>query len=136
STRSTYATGQKSYARFCYLNNILNPDGSILPASRNAILAWVSSLAGSVQPATIKSYITHVRSLHVDADLPFDACESPVVQRVIRGIKKYHGERNRKPKQPITLPILQALLPHLPTENLDLYAACCVAFAGFLRCGE
>lgn len=117
-----------------------NPDGSILPASQAAIMSWVAHLAGRVQPKTIKAYLTAVRSLHTDADIPFTACESPVVARLIRGIKIYHGEKDRKPVQPITLPILTALLAHLRPGDVaghtSIYAACCVAYGGLLRSGE
>ncbi len=117
-----------------------NPDGSILPASQHAVMEWVASLgARGLQPKTIKSYLTGVRSLHVDADLPFAVCESPVVQRLIRGIKRYHGERARNPKLPITLDILRRLCSSLsPTslQDVNFQAAITLAFAGFLRCGE
>lgn len=103
-------------------------------------MEWVCSLGGQVQPKTIKAYLSHVRSLHIDNDLDFSPTESPMVQRVIRGIKRYHGEKDRKPKLPITLPILLTLLHHIKEANsLDyqmLTAACCLAFAAFLRCGE
>lgn len=103
-------------------------------------MEWVSSLGGQVQPKTIKAYLSHVRSLHIDNDLPFTPTESPIVQRLIRGIKRYHGQKDRKPKLPITLPILLVILHHInDAHSLDhqmLTAACCLAFAAFLRCGE
>lgn len=102
-------------------------------------MEWIASLGGKVQPKTIKSYLCHVRSLHVDSDVPFLACESPMVQRLIRGIKRYHGERDRNPKLPITAPILLRILDHLvdtTTEPVMLRGAFTSAFAGFLRCGE
>ena len=100
-------------------------------------MAWVAWLGARVQARTIKSYLTHLRSLHVDTDLPFSATEAPIVQRLIRGIKRYHGEAGRKPKQPITLPVLRDLLRHLPaTQYLDICAACCLAYSALLRCGE
>jgi hypothetical protein len=98
-------------------------------------MSWVASLAGTVQPKTIKAYLTHVRSMHTDMDLPFTACESPIVQRLIRGIKRYHGEKDRKPKQPITLAVLLALLRHLE-PGTPAHAACCLAYAALLRCGK
>ncbi|KAF5315910.1 hypothetical protein D9611_004922 [Ephemerocybe angulata] len=140
STRKTYSTGQKSFITHVQLNNLYNADGSILPASQPAIMSWVTSLAGKVQPKTIKAYITHVRSLHVDSDIPFTACESPVVARLIRGIKVYHSERDRRPVQAITLPILTALLAQLRPDtkagDASIYAACCIAYGGLLRSGE
>ncbi|RXW11687.1 hypothetical protein EST38_g14168 [Candolleomyces aberdarensis] len=103
-------------------------------------MSWVASLGGKIQPKTIKQYLGHVKSMHTDLDLPFAPCTSPIVQRLIRGIKRYHGERDTRRKMPITLPVLQDLLRHLQPDtnpgHLGVYAAACVAFSGFLRCGE
>ena len=38
----------------------------------------------------IKSYLTHLQSLHVDTDLPFSATEALIIQRLIHGIKHCH----------------------------------------------
>jgi len=62
-----------------------NLDRSMLLASQNAVLEWVTWL-GSVkqlQPKTINSYVTHLQSAHVNADLPFFPCESPLLQCII-----------------------------------------------------
>ncbi|KAF5384415.1 hypothetical protein D9615_003302 [Tricholomella constricta] len=110
------------------------------PDNEPAIMSWIANLAGRVQPKTIKAYLSAVRSLHTDADLPFTACESPVVQRLIRGIKRYHGEKDRKPVQAITLPVLTDLLaqlkPGISPGHTAIYAACCLAYSGLLRSGE
>lgn len=104
-------------------------------------MEWVAYLGSrNLQPKMIKSYVSALRSLHVDADMPFDVCESPVVQRLIRGIKRYHGERERNPKLPITLAVLQRLSAALPSVqsagDASFAAAMKTVFAGFLRCGE
>lgn len=106
------------------------------------MLEWVAHLGYSkrILASTIKSYLGHVKSLHVDSDLPFDAVESPVVQRVIRGIKRYFGDRDRKPTTPITLSILQRLVavsaPRTSLQHANLDAAIKLAFTAFLRSGE
>ncbi|CAK5284821.1 unnamed protein product [Mycena citricolor] len=133
--------GQKQFINHCKLYSIYNVDGGIFPASLPALMSWVSiSLAGRVQPKTIKQYLSHVRSFHVDADMPFTVCESPILQRLIRGVKRFHGECDWKPVQPITLPILTAMLSELrPGDtpgHTTLYAAFSLAYAGFLRSGE
>ena len=91
-------------------------------------------------PKTIKSSISSVRSLHVDASLPFECCESPMVQHLVRGIKCFYGEKVRTPKLPITLPILQKLTSMSGDlslrDNLNFNAAIKIAWSGFLRCGE
>src|SRR5882724_11064872 len=84
STRLTYRTGQKSFSDFIILYpQFRNADGSILPAPQTTILEWVAWL-GSVkrlQPKTIKLYITDLQSSHIDANLPFSECKSPLIQR-------------------------------------------------------
>ncbi|KAF7366908.1 Integrase/recombinase xerD [Mycena sanguinolenta] len=139
-TRRTYSTGQRSFINFCRLHSLYNTDGAVLPATQPAVMSWIASLAGRVQPKTIKAYLSAVRSLHVDADLPFSICEAPIVQRLIRGIKRFHGEKDRKPVQPITRPILLAILaqlrPGIVAGHTTLYAAYCLGYAGLLRSGE
>jgi hypothetical protein len=142
STRKTYSTGQKSFIDFIRLHpGLLDEPGKYLPATDRSIVEWVCSLGDrGLQPKTIKGYLSAVRSLHVDEGLPFTACESETVRRVIRGIKRFHGERERNPKQPITLQILQQLASAPGdlsiTYNALFDAAIKLAWAGFLRCGE
>lgn len=102
-------------------------------------MSWIASLASRVQPKTIKSYLSHVRSLHVDNDLPFTSTEAPIVQRLIRGIKRFHGEKTIRPRLPITIAVLQKIVLDYtaPTKNDAVYSASSkLAFTGFLRCGE
>lgn len=102
-------------------------------------MEWIAHLGSrNLQPKTIKSYLTAVRSLHIEADAPFSVCESPIVQRLIRGIKRYHGERERSPKLPITFPILLKLtsLTYNSFDDIVFVTAAKLAYAGFLRCGE
>ncbi|KAF7331350.1 CxC2 domain-containing protein [Mycena kentingensis (nom. inval.)] len=117
-TRRTYSTGQRSFINHVKLHALYNADGSVLPATQPAVMSWIASLAGRVQPKTIKAYLSAVRSLHVDADLPFSICESPLVQRLIRGIKRFYGERDRKPVQPITRNILIDVLGQLRRDDV------------------
>ena len=142
STRKTYSSGQRSYIDFVRVRPpLLHAPGQYLPATNQGILEWVTSLGDrALLPKTIKSYISSVRSLHVDAGLPFECCESPTVQRLVRGIKRFYGERVRTPKLPVTLPILRKLTSVSGDlslrDNLNFDAAIKIAWSGFLRCGE
>ena len=138
-TRLTYRTGQKSFSDFIILYpQFRNADGSILPVSQTAILEWVTWLGGikRLQPKTIKSYITHLQSAHVDANLPFSACKSPLLQRVICGIKRFMGKRECNPKLPITCDTLKKLLKATTHASmfgqLNFEAPTTSAFSGFL----
>src|SRR5882672_5420381 len=143
STRSTYRTGQKYFTDFIILYpQFRNPDGSVLQASQATLLEWVAWLGGTkrLQPKMIKSYITHLQSAHIDADLPFSACESLLLQRVICGIKRYMGKHERNPKLPITCNVLGCMLEATShssmSDKLNFEASTMTAFVGFLRCGE
>jgi hypothetical protein len=90
----------------------------------------------------MKSYITGLRSLHVDMGLPIDGIfDHPRLQRIIQGARRFHGEAGTRERLPITRDILLKILQCLPRWRTDimqanLYAAFCLAFAGFLRVGE
>jgi hypothetical protein len=68
-TRKTYNTARRSYTTYCALNEPRRPP---FPVTAPLICNWVASLGGRVKPATMKSYITGLRSLHIDMGLPTD----------------------------------------------------------------
>jgi hypothetical protein len=90
----------------------------------------------------MKSYITGLRSLHVDMGLSTDGIfDHPRLQRIIQGARRFHGEAGTRERLPITRDVLLQVLQCLPRWRTDLmqanlYAAFCLAFAGFLRVGE
>ena len=102
-------------------------------------MEWVAHLgARNVPSKTLKSYLIDLRSLHVDAGYPATVCESPVVQRLIRGIKRVHGDPGN-PKLPITIDVLRQLCAASSSDDLHdvtFKAAITVAFAAFLRVSE
>ncbi|KIJ49868.1 hypothetical protein M422DRAFT_246236 [Sphaerobolus stellatus SS14] len=134
--------GQNSYINFMCLNpSLLNPNGSLLPANTTDILEWVAELGSQGKmPRTIKQYISHIQSLHIDNSLPFEACEATILQRLIQGIKRYHGEKDWNLKLPITIDILHKLANTInPTANIteaNFNAAAKVAFADFFVVGN
>ena len=142
STRRSYSSGQRSFISFAQLHpEFLLQSGKFLPATPRLLLVWVASLGHrALQPKMIKSYLSAVRSLHVDEGLSFEACESETVHRAVRGIKRFYGERNHNPKLPIVLSTLQRLTAVSgdfdDRFNVVFDAAIKVAWSGFLRCGE
>src|SRR5882724_9998616 len=73
-----------------------------------------------IQLNTIKSYITHICSAHVDADLPFTHCKSPLLQGLISGIKQFMGKRECKPSsQSPVMFFRKSLKPQHTLHSLD-----------------
>jgi hypothetical protein len=99
---------------------------------------------GRTKSSTMKSYLTGLRSYCVDMGMGGDDLQvfhHPRVQRVIRGIKIFHGARegDRRERLPITRDHLLRILTRLDSntqEGATYHAAFCTAFAGFLRVGE
>ena len=98
--------------------------------------------AGHTKTATIKLYLTGLRSYCVDLGLAdLTAFEDPRLQRILRGIKIFHAARETEPRErlPITRDILLRLIAHLDQnthEGATFHAAFCLAFAAFLRISE
>ncbi|PPQ83082.1 hypothetical protein CVT24_012140, partial [Panaeolus cyanescens] len=115
--------------------------GQPLPASSEAIAEWIGDMVfRNLSSSTIRSYISALRSLHIDLGLPYTAFDSPVLQRVLRGAKRLLGSKQVLRKLPINLEILQKISATTPTsptiDDLVFDAAIKLAWSGFLRCGE
>ena len=92
---------------------------------------------------SIKTYLSAVRSLHIDRGWPDPLQSAPLTQRVLAGVKRVHGLHPRRQRLPVSWPTLVRLIDHLrtapwllPMDKLMLTAACTLAFHGFLRCSE
>lgn len=93
----------------------------------------------------LKAKVSGLRSWHVDLGLDCEKINNDSVQRLIRGIQRYHGEKGTKQAVPITLAYpssshgLHRRHPSLFGGTrcaLTLIAAFTVAFACFLRGGN
>lgn len=95
---------------------------------------------------TIRSYLAGIRNMYVELGLGNPMMDGqgqplPQLDMVLRGIKK-QGSKGKSPRMPITSDILLKLCNTLrgyvfnEYEDCLMKAACCIAFFGFLRCGE
>ena len=111
------------------------------PATSQTLCDWVAHL-GNKRPKskTLKSYVTGVRSVHVDMGYEdLAAFHSPQLERIIAGLRRMRGEAGSLERRPITKDLLLQMLPHFnrrTREGATLHAAFCLAFAAFLRIGE
>ena len=128
-----------------YLSFCLRMQSLPLPASEQTLLFFITHLGQlNLAHTTIKVYLLAVRNLHISSGhfKVFDSQLSPRVERVLKDIKI--SQAKTKPpctRLPITSPIMykiRSFLAHTPHDynNIMLWAACCLAFFGFLRCSE
>lgn len=134
-TRLSYETVKKSYVSWC-VGFTKRP----FPATVDSITGWICFLADQkLLPKTIKSYLTGLRSAHVDMGYNIEVFHDPIILRVRDGIRRRRGEPGTKERMPITRDILIKLLASFDQRSLQgatIHASFCLAFAAFLRIGE
>ena len=139
STHKSYQAGQKRYLTFCS-----EVKRSAVPTTEETLLLFVTHLAQhELTHATIKVYLSAVRNLHVTAGLhnEFSAHLTPRLEMVLRGIKKDKSLTAPRTRLPIMVEIMAKIKDTLSLrpsdyDNIMMWAACALAFFGFLRCSE
>ena len=140
STHKSYIATIQQYISFCQ-----QIKHTPLPADEATLLLYTAHMGQKVlSHSTIKVYLSAIRSLHVTVGQHkhFSSQVTPRLQQVLRGIRKEQAS-NTEPhtRLPITIQIMRQLKqliagkPH-GYHNTVIWAACCTAFFGFLRCGE
>ena len=140
STWRTYAVGQRRYLSFCAAAR-----RQAVPTTETSLMLFATHLATSgLAYTSIKVYLAAVRHLHVTKGKhsQFTAQLTPRLQQVLKGIKKAQAV-SRQPaiRRPITPTILKGIRATLLSQprcfsNIMTWAACCLAFFGFLRSSE
>ena len=96
-------------------------------------------LADSIQHASIKVYLSAIRSLHVEQGFPGPMPNCLRLQRVMREIKRFQGSpvSSRLPITDSVMTVIrQALKVTSPPTNCMFWAACTLSYFGFLRSTE
>ena len=149
STRNSYASGVKAFVNFVLMSGAGYFNHSGLPdrPSEELFMYFVSHCATvlNLSVKTIKLYLSGIRNAYIEGGFgdPFKIHNVPMLQlqQVLRGIKKCEPQTTR-PRLPITFEILSSFIDIMNRGFFGQYidalmkAACCVAFFGFLRCGE
>ncbi len=140
STRRAYSSSQRRYLEFCR-----RADYTVMPATQQVLCKFASQLADEgLKHTTIKAYMSGVRHLHIAEGLqnPFQEAH-PQLDLLMRGIAREESRQpgRAKPRLPITPNILRKIKGVWGKAAQDpdttmMWAACCVAYYGFLRAGE
>jgi hypothetical protein len=88
---------------------------------------WTAKLAErGMLMKTTKSYLTGLKSLHIDLGLSTEQFGNYRLQRIIRGINRFHSQPNKKERPQITRGLLIRILSLLDANdprNANLYCA-------------
>jgi hypothetical protein len=135
---SNYSPGFRLYLQFCASHRVF------FPPSAEDLLAFATHLfaSQSLPPATVRRYITALRSACVD----FGACLSPFgdarLSRMLAGMARIRplaaaaARPSRLPLTPVLLSQLLGLLSAASPSGRALRAALALGFFGLMRAGE
>ena len=138
STRKTYSSAQRLFINFCEMTGRVHPNVSPFPTEEWTLCLFATQLSASLQPPTIKVYLSAVRSLRIERGYADPLKDCLRLQHVVKGIKRCKGSSLDR-RLPITPHILRNLFSGLNLSNFDdlmFWGACCLAFFGFLRSAE
>ena len=140
STRKVYTAGWNRYLKFGHTFNI-----ACLPVTSEKATLFVAFLGTQgLSLSTIESYLSALRHMRLTL-APSDPCpslHSPHMTLLLRGIRRSQAQSGpRLVRLPITPTLMRRIKSTLARhadsyDSILLWAACCVGFFGFLRCGE
>ena len=139
-TASSYDTGANDYVRFCRVRG-LTP----WPVDEVAFCGWLHVTADRIMMSSTGMYMAGVRNASILEGHGWDMTGNESVRRTIRFLRRKHPAKAKGQKVPITVGVLQRILPLLPnwpdmsrmSEDDRVFAAASViGVAGFLRGGE
>lgn len=134
-TACSYSSAQWRYQLFCVCFSLLP-----LPAMEQVLILFVAELAQSVCHATIHSYLSAVRNLHIIEGYQDPVAGPTRLEMVLRGVQraKAHPGKMKLPVTPLILHHIQEDLQgeHEKEDARMLWAACCLAFFCFMRVVE
>ena len=136
SSRRTYSSSERAYFDFCDQRGVCP-----LPATDVVLSYYAAHLTHSLQPSSVRVYISAIKNLHHELGMQFPSGPTTLLSRVMKGLSRL-PEVSRT-RLPITVPLLRQLCHRLSITSLWpvqdtvlLKAAFSVAFHGFFRCGE
>lgn len=132
-TRSRIRTAVRRYTNYTAARG-----RTAFPASLETVCSWFTELVEETSVATAEGYLSSIRSHCIDLGLPIHAFHDDRLKRIIRGARRKYGTKKSPERKDITKDILSTITTYLMDtyDDINLKAAFCTAFAGFLRMGE
>ncbi len=139
-TRKCYAAAINSYVSFfTVLNKKLWPAQTIILEKWAATGIFGSTLPkqGQIKPNAVLSYISALKSYHIDKSLSRGSFDDPRMAFIITGGRRLFPSKKRN-RLPITKEILEKITEEelLSITDLNMDTAFKVAWAGLIRIGE
>ena len=132
STQKTYSSGEKRYIQFCAMYS-----RDTVPCSEDTALLFIAYLhRQGLSASSIRVYMAAVRSMHINAGHGNPLEQFMRVHKALRALDI--NAPPPKQKLPITLDILERILPNMDSSGYSksLWAAMTLAFFGCLRASE
>lgn len=139
-TRKGYKVARESYESFCMLMRL-----APWPATNQTLDEWSahrifgSNLPkqGQIKPDTLVSYLSGLRSHHVDHHLPLDVFDDPRLAWIIKGGRRLFPSVKSK-RLPITKDILEKITaqPIMSVDDCNIYTAFKNCLGGILTPGR
>ena len=120
------------------MSGFVHANGSPCPANERTLCLFAAFLAESINHASIKVYLSAIRSLQIEMGHPDPLLSCLRLPRVVRGIRRSQGDSSST-RLPITadhLKIIRNSLDLRQHDHLMFWTASCLAFFGFLRSSE
>src|SRR5579859_4221235 len=133
-TRHTYRVSESTFERFASSHGFY----PTFPVQFEALAQFIALTAAETSTQTARSYVTRLRSYHVDHGYSTELFNDERIQRILRGAARKYGNKPKRERLAITKEILQAIVLNLrgTHDDINLRAAFCTAFAAFLRMAE
>jgi hypothetical protein len=139
-TRDSYRPAINSWEGYCDLHGVVK-----YPAPLYHLGEWITQRTfgnaspgmSRIKPATVRAYVSAIRSHHVDANYDTSVFDNPMIKRILDGATSMNPSTTAE-RLPVTIDILARLVtPNAQSvKDLNFNAAATTAFAGFLRLGE
>ena len=123
----SYASVQRKFLELCQWIN-----AAPLPVSEWTLMLFCAHLSKTIKAASIKVYLSGVRSLHIENGFTNPLSNCLRLERVLWGIKRCQGLSKRE-WLPVTLTVLSRIRRVLNFDGYDdilFWAACCTGFFG------